>query len=160
MKRWILIGCCVLLVSCTNIYNDQLSLYNQYVDEITSYNEMNTDTNLPFDIKVYFEKVIDDEITYRIIVDNPKEEMKNIKAIAIHDYPTTDVFPTSGVFEKPLHMSPDIVNMNDNYVKGFILIGYIDFNNELEGFDGTVKVLIQYDDVDGNLKKVYYQYHK
>ncbi|MDD4298920.1 MAG: hypothetical protein PHS98_04775, partial [Bacilli bacterium] len=80
MKRWILIGCCVLLVSCTNIYNDQLSLYNQYVDEITSYNEMNTDTNLPFDIKVYFEKVIDDEITYRIIVDNPKEEMKNIKA--------------------------------------------------------------------------------
>jgi hypothetical protein len=50
--------------------------------------------------------------------------------------------------------------LKDNNAKGIILIGYIDYTDSLDNFDGVVKVLITYDDNDGNNHEIYYEYHK
>lgn len=161
MRRKILILCCLLLTSCTsNIYDEHINLYNSLVDETNSYNKSDINEYLPFDIEVYFEKVIDSEITYRVILDNPKISINNIKAIVIHNYETKDIYPTSGIFEESLNLIPNVVDLKSNNVKGVILVGYIDYAKDIESFKGTVKVLVEYNDLDGNLNKVYSEYHK
>jgi hypothetical protein len=160
MRRFILILCCLTLTACTNNQNHQLDLYNRLVDKVNDQNQVTDKSVLPFDIEVYFEKVIDEEITYRVIIDNPKEPIKNIKAVAVHNYKTKDIYPTSGVFEEPLNLIPNNIDLKDNNAKGIILIGYIDYTDSLDDFDGVVKVLITYDDNDGNNHEIYYEYHK
>lgn len=162
MRRLILlIGCCLLLTSCTdNIYEEQAHLYNSFIDETEGYSENDITTDIPFDIEVFFEKMIDEEITYRVIIDNASEEITNIKAIAIHNHETKDIYPTSGIFEQSLNLVPGVVNLKNNNAEGIILIGYIDYDGDIDSFKGVVKVLIEYNDSDGKLKKVYYEYHK
>lgn len=161
MKRLILIICLLLIPGCNqNSNQEQIDLYSSFIKETKQYESKDISKNLPFDINVYLEKVIDEEITYRVIIDNPKEEIKNIKAIAIHNYETKDIYPTSGIFEKSLNLIPNVVDLSNNNVKGVILIGYIDYDDEIENFDGIIKVLIKYTGRKGTTEKVYYEYQK
>ena len=156
MKQLIIILSCLMLASCTN--NKQLDTYNRFISEMDDYNQ--SSINIPMDINIYFEKLTDYEISYRVIIDNPKEDIKNIKAIAIHNKTTDDIYPTSGIFEIPLSLIPDDINLEDNKVKGIILIGYIDYIGDIEDFKATVKVMIEYNDISNSLEKIYYQYQK
>lgn len=122
-------------------------------------NEKVTD-NLPFDITVNIEKLIDSEITYRIIIDNPKEIVKNIKTIVVHNHKTDDIYPTSGIFEEPLNLIPNSIDLDENDVKGIILIGYIDYDKDIELFKGLFRILVKYENAYGNNEQVYYEYHK
>lgn len=159
MKRIILFLCCLLLISCTNSkYDKQIEEYNRFL--IDAKEKQNISNDLPFDIKVYCEQIIDDEITYRIIIDNPKEEINNIKAIAVHNIKTEDIYPTSGIFEDPLNLIPNDVNLDKNNAKGIILIGYIDYEGKLEDFKVNINVLIEYVNSNDELIKTYYEYHK
>ncbi|HHT38479.1 MAG TPA: hypothetical protein GXZ95_03575 [Mollicutes bacterium] len=159
MKKVVVIILCLFLTGCGDIIIDkQVSEYNAFVDSAKNYTG-HTDY-IPFDITVNFEQILDDEITYRVIIDNPKTKVMNIKAIAIHDYQTEDIYPTTGIFEEPLHLVPNTINLEDNYVKGLILTGYIDFEEEFDAFDAKIKVLIKYVDEKGNNKEVYYEYEK
>lgn len=161
MKRLILIICLLFITGCNQNNNqEQINLYSSFIKETKQYESKNVNKNLPFDINVYLEKVIDEEITYRVIIDNPKEKIKNIKAIAIHNYETKDIYPTSGIFEEPLNLIPNVVDLSNNNAKGVILIGYIDYADKLEKFDGIIKILIKYTNHKGNTEKVYYEYQK
>ncbi len=149
----------LMITGCfSNRYVEEKDLYDDFIEELKITDEFN-DIH-PFDISVSFEKVIDKEITYRVIIDNPKITMKNIRVIAIHDQVTTDIFPTSGIFDQPLNLIPDEVNVDANNVGGIILVGYIPYDGYLEDFKGVVKVLLQYEDGLGNINYQYYQYQK
>ena len=103
-------------------------------------------SNIPFDIEVYTEKIIDNEITYRVIIDNPKEDIKNIEAIIIHDKYTEDIFPSTGIFDDKLNLIPETIDKDKNYVKGIILTGYIPFKADINDLNATFKVLVKYTD--------------
>lgn len=157
-KIFLLVIISLLLTGCYNSnYSKEKLEYDNYIEELKEANEDKFLNNIPFDINVYFDKDIDSEITFRVIIDNPKEAIKNIKAIAIHNYKTEDIFPTSGIFEDPLSLIPNVIDKDKNEVEGIILVGYINFNKELEAFDGTVKVLVTYLDAANNKHKVFYQ---
>ncbi len=159
MKRIILFLCCLLLVSCTNSkQNEQIEEYNRFL--MSAKEDRNGSNDLPFDIKVYCEQVLDDEITYRIIIDNPKEEVKKIKAIATHNLKTKDIYPTSGIFEEPLNLIPNNVDLEKNNAKGIILIGYIDYKGKLDDLKIDINVFIEYENNANEIKKIYYEYHK
>jgi hypothetical protein len=154
-----IIVCCLLLTSCThNIYDKQLDQYNRLVSELKNTHQISTD--IPFDINAYFEKITDDEVTYRVIIDNPRKDIRNIKAVVVHDHKTNDIYPTSGIFESPLNLVPDVVDITNNYAKGVILVGYIDYNDNIDDFKITIKVLVQYEDSNGDSHDIYYEYHK
>jgi hypothetical protein len=160
MKKLFLLG--LLLFLITGCFNSKIDkekkLYNNYISELESIKNNSFNNNLPFDINVYLDKIDTEEIMYRVIIDNPKEDINNIEAIAIHNYQTKDIFPTSGIFDDKLNLIPNKIDKDNNIVKGIILIGYIPFNKSIDGFDGTIKVLVAYEDKDSVKHKVYFKY--
>lgn len=160
MRRLLLVMCLIILTGCTSKeYSEEVNQYNRLIKEVNSYSEKDISKEIPFAISVYFEKLIDDELTYRVIIDNPTENIKSITAIAIPSVKTKDVYPTSGLFEKPLNLIPDNIDLKKNNAKGIILIGYIDYKGNVEDFNGTVKVLIKYNTNEKVDNKIYYVYH-
>lgn len=159
MKRLLIVILVILLTSCTN-NNDQKDAYNRFIMEANAYDSSEISENLPFDITLNIEKVIDSEITYRVILDNPKEPIKDIKVIVIHNYETNDIYPTSGIFENTLSLIPNEIDLDKDNVKGIILVGYINFDKDVELFDGSFKVLVEYNDEQGQTIKKYREYHK
>ena len=107
----------VMLTGC-NKESNEYKTYKNYIKELNESNIMSS--NIPFDIEVYTEKIIDNEITYRVIIDNPKEDIKNIEAIIIHDKYTEDIFPSTGIFDDKLNLIPETIDKDKNYVKGII----------------------------------------
>lgn len=133
----------VMLTGC-NKESNEYKTYKNYIKELNESNIISS--NIPFDIEVYTEKIIDNEITYRVIIDNPKEDIKNIEAIIIHDKYTEDIFPSTGIFDDKLNLIPETIDKDKNYVKGIILTGYIPFEGDINDLNATFKVLVKYTD--------------
>lgn len=121
MKK-LLVLLCFLLVGCSN------SVYNDYVKELKN---SEASSEIPFDIKFNIDNVNKNRIIYQVIIDNPKVDASNVKALVIHDAKTEDIFPSVGIVD-------ETINLNEQ--KGIILMGYI---NKTE--DINFKVLIETD---------------
>lgn len=154
MKKFLLLVIFVLMLCGCAEESDELKLYNSYINDLKKVEKSNN--NLPFNINVYIDKVIETEVMYRVIIDNPKIPLRNIEAIITHDKYTQDIFPSSGIFDDKLNLIPDVINKSSNYVEGIILAGYIPFEDELKNLDTTFKVLVKYVDDDLQAHTVYY----
>lgn len=157
MKKLLLIVMLFSLVGCTNDdFKEEKQVYNNYINELKSTSKKSFDNYLPFDIKLYYDKIVETEVMYRVIIDNPKVAIRNIEAVAIHNKQTFDMFPTSGIFDEKYSLIPNVINKKSNYVEGIILVGYIPFDYDIKKFEAEFKVLIKYEDDEENIKKVYY----
>ena len=121
MKK-LLVLLCFLLVGCSN------SVYDDYVKELKN---SEASSEVPFDIEFNIDNVNENRIIYQVIIDNPKVDASNVKALVIHDAKTEDIFPSVGIVD-------ETINLNEQ--KGIILMGYI---NKTE--DINFKVLIETD---------------
>ena len=106
------------------------------------------------------DKIIETEVMYRVIIDNPKVSLRNIEALVIHDKHTEDIFPSSGIFETKLNLIPGVINKNSNYVEGIILAGYIPFEDDIKNLNATFKVLFKYEDDNGESHTIIYSTKK
>jgi hypothetical protein len=157
MKRVWLLLILLLLVGCSNgEMKQEKTAYNEYIDELKHASNKNFSNYLPFNINLYYDKIIETEVMFRVIIDKPKEPIRNIEAIVIHNQKTDDIFPTSGVFDQEYSLIPNVINKKSNYVEGIILVGYIPFDLELNKFNAEFKVLVKYEDDDLKTHKVYY----
>ena len=157
-KILLIITLLFLLTGCTNELTKEEVLYNDYVTELKT--ATNYETNLPFDLEIYVDKIIETEVMYRVIIDNPKVSLRNIEALVIHDKHTEDIFPSSGIFESKLSLIPGVINKSSNYVEGIILAGYIPFEDELKNLNASFKLLFKYEDDEGNINRVIYSTKK
>ena len=121
MKK-LLVLLCFLLVGCSN------SVYDDYVKELKN---SEASSEIPFDIEFNIDNVNENRIIYQVIIDNPKVDASNVKALVIHDAKTEDIFPSVGIVDETINLSEH---------KGIILMGYI---NKTE--DINFKVLIETD---------------
>ena len=80
---------------------------------------------------VNIDNVNENRIIYQVIIDNPKVDASNVKALVIHDAKTEDIFPSVGIVDEAINL---------NKQTGIILMGYI---NKTE--DINFKVLIETD---------------
>ena len=139
MKKIFLLLIIFLITGCTN----QKALEKQYYKYINDVNECDYFANesYPFDINITLKKLNDEYLIYHVYIDNPKEDLYDIKALITHNYKTSDIFPSSGLYEEPL----DLLMQEDNkdYVKGIILSGYIETDKNIEDIDITFKALIK-----------------
>ena len=159
MKKILLIITLLFFITgCTNDLTKEEILYNDYVTELKT--ATNYGTNLPFDLEIYVDKIIETEVMYRVIIDNPKVSLRNIEALVIHDKHTEDIFPSSGIFEPKLSLIPGVINKTSNYVEGIILAGYIPFEDELKNLNANFKLLFKYEDDEGNINTVIYSTKK
>ena len=110
-------------------------VYIKYVKELKKVKESTED--LPFTIEVKYEKM-DDEVRYQVIIDNPTKDITSVRAIAIHNKQTDNVFPSVGIFDKKVDLIPD------KKPSGVILVGYIPYVGDIDNLDIEMKVLISY----------------
>lgn len=147
-----------LLCACSKNVTPEELTYNNYVNELKQ-EDKSTDS-LPFDIEVYVDKIIETEVMYRIIIDNPKVSLRNIEALVIHDRYTEDVYPSSGIFESKLNLIPGVINVSSNYVEGIILVGYIPYEDDVKDLNATFKLLFKYEDDEGKVHTIVYSTKK
>ena len=133
-------------VQKTNKIESKKDTYIKYVKQLKKIKE--SDQDLPFKVDVVYEKMTE-EVRFQVVIDEPTSEIKNIRALAIHDKQTDDVFPSIGIFDKKMNLIPD------KKPSGVILVGYIPYEGEMEDFDVEMKVLIEYE-YEGNKKTSYY----
>ena len=110
--------------------------YIKYVQKLKDIEKSSSD--IPFDINVTYSKLDDEEIRYEVTIDNPKQEIKDIKALAVHNKPTDDVFPSIGIFDNTIDLK------TDSSSKGIVLVGYISYEGDIEDFECEMKVIITY----------------
>ena len=138
-KIFLIIISIFILSACTKTTKEE-KLYKDYVAYLQ--NNDTTLVDLPFNIEINIDKIIDSEVMYRVTIDNPKIPLRNIEALIIHDN------YTSGIFDDKYSLIPNVVNKESNYVEGIILAGYIPFDKEINEFSGTFKLLFKYTDDD------------
>ena len=146
MKKILIILSVFIFAGCTVFSNTEVkeskiekekNTYIKYVKEIQK-KEKFTKEAFPFDIDVKYDKLTEDEVRYQVVIDNPRIEMLDVEAVAIHDKPTDDVFPSTGIFEEPMDLIPN------KKPEGIILVGYIPSSKEIEDFECEIKVMIKY----------------
>ena len=132
MKRIIVIICCLLIITgCNQKTSTEQNEYNNIITSLESSDEI-TDS-MPFNVVLETEVVVD-EIRYTIAVNDVKEKITDLKAVAYHDYPTNDIFPSIGIFDEPINLEPN------GSSKGIVLVGYIPYTKE----EITYKLYISY----------------
>lgn len=153
MKKILCIIMILLLTGCSSTKTKEEIVYNDYVQMLkkSTYSE----TSLPFDVEIFIDKIIETEVTYRVIIDNPKVALYNIETIVIHDMHTEDVFPSSGIFDDKLNLIPGVINKSSNYVEGIILAGYIPYDDDISKLEVNFKLLFKYEDNDGSHTIIY-----
>lgn len=147
-----------LLSGCSKELTKEEIIYNDYVDKLKQ--EEKSEDNLPFDLEIFVDKIIEKEVMYRVIIDNPKVSLRNIEALVIHDKYTEDVYPSTGIFESKLSLIPGVINKTSNYVEGIILAGYIPYEGDINNLNATFKVLFKYEDDEGVSHTIIYSTKK
>lgn len=159
MKK-LLIFILTMFLTCSCIrdeYKEQKKLYNNLIKKLELININDFSNFLPFDLNIYLDKLIESEIRYEVVIDHPKEEIKDLNVLVIHNYDTNDPYPSIGIFDDKVNLKPNYTNSNTNFIKGIKLIGYIPYN-DLENIDIEFRVYIEYKDGLNNLKEIYYKY--
>lgn len=147
-----------LLSGCSKELTKEEIIYNDYVDKLKQ--EEKSEDGLPFDLEIFVDKIIEKEVMYRVIIDNPKVSLRNIEALVIHDKYTEDVYPSTGIFESKLSLIPGVINKTSNYVEGIILAGYIPYEGDINNLNATFKVLFKYEDDEGVSHTIIYSTKK
>lgn len=148
MKYIIILLLLFSFFGCSKKSEEQLS-YESYVEELKNSNYSSIEDG-PFDLSIYYDKILDDEVIYRLVLDKPTEELKNMEVIVIHNYETNDIFPSSGIFDNKYNLNPNIIDIDNNYSKGIILVGYIDYSGETDDLNINFRVLVKYIDKNNN----------
>lgn len=139
-KIFIIFAIFILLTGCTKTDTEEKekTKYQKYVKSLEQVSE--STEKLPFDVNVEYDKMSKNEIRYQVIIDNPKEDLNDIEAIAIHNMQTDDIFPNIGIFDKKESLK------KNKKPSGIILVGYIPYSGKIKELDCTIKVLIKYTD--------------
>lgn len=152
MKKIISILLIVLLITGCSETKDQeeKSDYLAWKSELVEQDTFSSQEDLNCDITISIDRVDSEVISYKTIISNPKEDMKNIKMMVVHNYFTEEIFPTIGVFNEGKDLLVDSE-------KNITLVGYIDTTKDIKKLDLELKIWIEYTNNDGEVKDIYYK---
>ena len=151
MKKILVIIFILFLTGCTEDKNTlEKNDYLVFKEKLLEQKEFTNKEDLVVDLNIYTDRVNDEEIAYRVIIDNPKENMYDIKAIVVHNYFTDSIFPSIGIFDSPV----DLIVNNDK-LKGINLSGYINTTKDIKNLE--VRVYLEYKNEIDETKVIYYK---
>ena len=146
----LLIVMILLFTGCDNKEEEVKSEYLSMKSDLLKVKDFSSDHELNCDISVNIDRVNEEKVSYKMIINNVKENMHNVKAILIHNYYTEDVFPSVGLFD-------DTVDLNKNSNDDIILKGNIETDKDIDNLDLILKLYVKYLDDNGNEKDIYYK---
>ena len=140
----------VLLMGCDNhkeeVKNDYLSMKSDLL-KVTDFSSLE---DINCDVSVFIDRIDDERVSYEMIVEIPREDMNNVRALLIHNYYTEQLFPSVGIFE-------DAVSLKTNSDDKITLKGEIETDNDIENLNLVLKLYVKYIDNNGNEKDIYYK---
>ena len=162
MKKYLIVLFSFILLVCgcsKEEVNVETETYNNYLNEIKKVKK--SSDNIPFDVTFDYEKFNDKELRYKVIIDNVKEDIHDIEALAYHDKETSDIYPSIGIFDekeklevgkKPsgiiLSEHPDknaikienAVILNNDFIVQYRLKCYIYTNSYIKSFSKPINL--------------------
>lgn len=144
----------LLICGCTNRLDENQIIYDSYVEELKELKKTNT-TKKIVDVDIELEKNTEDEITYRVTIDNPKVKMKEVEAFVYHNQKTDDIYPSVGIFDQKVNLISNLKESTEENAKGIVLVGYMKTKKEIEDFHPTFKIMILYNDENNERQKIY-----
>lgn len=146
-KLLLIIPLFLLLIGCSNKIEDDKFAYLEYKNNLEKQEEFidneGLDCNTFFNIER--EK---DKVNYSLVIDNPKKNMYNIKALLINDYDNTDTYPSVGIFDE----SRNLLMNTDDCLK---LEGNIISADDLS--DVNFKLYLEYFNDKNEKEEIYYE---
>jgi len=126
-KMLIFIFCCFLIIGCSsqkNLQQEQFDLYNDIKQQLISLKT--NDQEYDFSIRVIFSK-LDEEYRYDVVIDEPKVNMYQIRAMCYASENDQQMCPTIGLFdEEVFHLKKDYIDKTKGFYKGVQLSGTSD----------------------------------
>lgn len=154
MKKIVLVVMMILLLTGCSSKDTKSVEYNKYMDNLLSANE--NSEYIPCDLEITYDRISDTQVSYQIILDNTKEDMRNINIVVSHNMDTTDGYPSIGVFdEEPINLMVERTEEETN--KGIVLVGYINYSGSMDDFHPEFKLLINFVNSAIEEKTIYYR---
>ncbi len=139
-------------VNDSKVIQEEKQDYLVYKSELKEQENFTKQEDLPCDIISSIDRINEEEVSYRIILDKPKENMNNVKALIIHNYFTEDIFPSIGIFDEPTSL---LVDSQD--VRGIQLVGYIKTTKDISDINLELRIWVSYVNDNGEKKDIYYK---
>ena len=151
MKKILVVIVLLLLTGCTNKVEEDKYAYLEYKNNLEEQKDFVSQESLEFNTYFNLVRETEEKVTYSLVIDSPKVNMNNVKALLIHDFVTDDVFPSVGIFDEPVTLHKD---SNDKIV----LEGSIQTIDDMS--DTKFKLYLEYVDDDGLENSIYYEVHR
>ena len=151
MKKILVVIVLLLLTGCTNKVEEDKYAYLEYKNNLEEQKDFVSQESLEFNTYFNLVRETEEKVTYSLVIDSPKVNMNNVKALLIHDFVTDDVFPSVGIFDEPVTLHKD---SNDKIV----LEGSIQTIDDIS--DTKFKLYLEYVDDDGLENNIYYEVHR
>ena len=138
----------IILVGCSNKVEENKISYLEYKSKLLEQETFSEEKNADFNTFFNIERENEETVKYSMIIDNPKIDMYNVKALLIHDYMQEEEYPSSGILEEPI----DLLKKSDNRIE---LNGTIQTIEDISNVN--FKLYLEYTDSKGTENKIYYQ---
>lgn len=149
-KIYLLFIALFFITGCENKEEERKSEYIAVKSNLLSATDYEED--LPLEIIVSLDRVEEEKINYKVVFQNPEENMHHIKAMIVHNYHNEDVFPSVGVFDEVQEL---LVEGEES--KSLELHGTFESAKNMNQLDLQLKIWIEYQDDNGKIKNIYYR---
>ena len=141
----------LILTGCENkeeeTKNEYISMKSNLLEE-----EKYTDiSNLPIDITVKIDRIDEERVKYKVILNKPKENMKNIKALVVHNYYNEELYSSVGFFDDSRNL------LAQDEESSIELSNTIKTTKNLSKINLELKLWLEYINDEGEKKEIYYK---
>ena len=140
----------VFLVGCENKEEKEKNYYLSLKSKLLETKKYTSSDDIPCDITVKVNRLDKEQVLYKIVLFNPKENMNNVEVIVVHNYYTEDLFPSVGLFNQREYLKV-------GEKKKISLSGRIETIDDIDKLNLEFKVLIKYKTDDNKNKDIYYK---
>ena len=156
-KYYFIFLCCLLLIGCSNqeetIKNEYIAMKSNLLNE----SNYTSKEDLPLDITIHIDRTGEEVVDYKVILENPKENMNELKAMVIHNYYNEDVYPSIGLFDEPQNLLVNQENSESNKENQIEIKDTIKTAKNISKLNLELKIWIEYKTDDGKIKDIYYK---
>lgn len=150
-KLLVIVPLLILMVGCTNSSEENKIAYLEYKNELEEKETFNEEESLDFNVYFNIERINEEIVDYSLVIDKPKINMHNVKALLIYNFVNEEAYPSVGIFDNPVEL---LMNTEDRIV----LNGSIQTINDIT--DTKFKLYLEYTDDNNNLNKIYYEVNR
>ena len=140
-----------IITGCKNQEEDSKNEYISLKSKLLKEERFTNIDDLPLEITTQVDRIDEEIIKYKVILNHPKENMKNIRVIVVHNYYNENTFPTIGIFDE----KKDLLTSNEE--SNIKLESTIKTTKNVNKIKLILKIWIEYINEQGLKKEIIYK---